>query len=98
MSELPMTEPNSLFSNMTMTIWSKFGTAACGCSVAVADAVGLGRGVVVGTGVMVGTSVTVGRGGNLVGVGVGAPIQPTSRVIKIRLNGRNSVFMDGPQC
>ena len=58
-----MTEPNSLFSNMMITICAKFGTNGLGVTVAV----GLGKGVVVGGGVRVGKGVTEALGGNAVG-------------------------------
>ena len=70
-----MTDPNSLFSNMTITICSKFGTK--GFSVDVGG--GAAGGNCVGKGVDVGINVTVGAGGRTVGVITGdALIQDTS--------------------
>jgi len=57
MLELPMTEPNSLFSNRMRTIYSKFGISGFGVGVSEGPNVGdcAGRGVCVGKGVTVAT-------------------------------------------
>ena len=63
MLELPMTEPNSLFSNMMMTICSKFGINSFGVGVGEGPKVGrrVGKSVCEGKGVIVATgSGTVG--------------------------------------
>ena len=81
-----MTEPNSLFSNMMITICAKLGTSGLG----VAVGVGLGSGVAVGGGVRVGKGVTDGFG-KAVGVEFGWLPQAASTNSRIRnqINGLN---------
>src|SRR5215211_9281525 len=71
-----MTEPNSLFSNMMMAIWTKLGTRGRGVAVCVA----VGEGVNVGgTGVQVEVAEGTGDGG---AVGEGMAIQADNKMNK----------------
>src|SRR5688500_9921800 len=69
MSGLPITLPNSLFSNMMMTICSKFGTRGFGVAV----------GVKVGTGVSVAVERTGAGVKVLEGTGAGVLVNETGR-------------------
>ena len=71
-----MTLPNSLFSNMIITICSKFGTSGFGVAVGVGEGVDVNV-AVAGTGV----EVCVARGG--VGdISMGVPEQATNKTIR----------------
>jgi len=76
MSELPMTEPNSLFSKIMMAIYLKFGTSGFGVAVGEETEVE----VRVGNGESVGKGVTVGAGGKVAGGTIGAHAQATTSI------------------
>ena len=94
---MPITEPNSLFSNMIMTIWSKFGTVPFWAAVGEepGSKVSVGNGVDVGASVLVakGRGVALGVGGKEVGVTVGVLAQANIRACNSRSNVKSLDFI-----